>query len=144
MTPQLPSLFEMITQGVLGVLLVELFFFCSHRLLHVQPLYSLVHKQHHEYKAPIALAAIYAHPLEALVGNTFAVMGPAFLVGFHAYTWYWGICLGFFSTQSSHSGYNIDGRFHDIHHEFTTFNYGSIGLLDYLLGTFKKMDTKSD
>lgn len=137
--PVLPAFSEIAIHSVLGGLLVEVFFFASHRLLHLTPLYIRFHKQHHEYKAPIGLAAIYAHPIEALIGNCFAVMGPPFLVGFHAYSWYIGICLGFFSTQSSHSGYNIDGRFHDIHHEFTTFNYGSFGLLDRLFGTFKSI-----
>lgn len=56
--------------------LVELLFYTSHRLLHTKYLYPY-HKLHHGYKAPIALAALYAHPLEAILGNTLAVMAPA-------------------------------------------------------------------
>lgn len=131
---ELPSLSEMALHGVFGVLLVELFFFSSHRLLHAA--FWSIHKQHHEYKAPIALAAIYAHPLEVFFGNTLAVMGPAFLCSFHAYSWYLGIIIGFFSTQSSHSGYNIEGPVHDLHHQFTNYNYGTLGILDRVFGCY--------
>lgn len=140
MTRELPSLKEMGIHAAISLVLVEVFFYSSHRILHIPVLYKAVHKQHHEYKAPIAIAALYAHPFEALVGNTFAVMSPAFLVSFNAYTWYIGIILGWFSTLTGHSGYRIENRFHDMHHEYTNYNYGSFGVLDALFGTAKTFD----
>ena len=49
---------------VICVLVEEVLFYYSHRLLHSRWFYGRVHKQHHEYKAPVGMAAIYAHPLE--------------------------------------------------------------------------------
>jgi sterol desaturase/sphingolipid hydroxylase (fatty acid hydroxylase superfamily) len=138
MTRTLPPWSDIVQTALLSVALVELCFYTSHRLLHVPWLYHRFHKQHHNFKAPIALAAVYAHPVEVLVGNTFAVMGPAFFVGMHGAVWYIGIVLGFLSTQSSHAGFDLNGRFHDRHHECFNCNYGNGvlgGLLDRLLNT---------
>jgi methylsterol monooxygenase len=35
--------------------------------MHHGALYRRIHKQHHEFKAPFALAALYAHPIEFFV-----------------------------------------------------------------------------
>lgn len=142
---ELPELPEVVVKSLLSVMLVELNFYTSHRLLHVPWLYARVHKIHHAYKAPHAFAAIYAHPLEALVGNTFAVMGPPFFLGFHISHWMLGIAVGWLSTMTSHSGYNMPfpgakllstPYWHDLHHEFFNCNYGTLGYLDRLFGSY--------
>jgi len=111
--------------------LVELLFYISHRLLHTRHLYRF-HKLHHAYKAPIALAALYAHPLEVAVGNTIAVMAPAYIVGIHAYSWMWGVALGFVSTQAHHCGFDLDGVAHDRHHQYSNVEFGHLGVMDYV------------
>ena len=111
--------------------LVEVLFYTSHRLLHSGPLYRF-HKLHHAYKAPIALAALYAHPLEAMLGNTIAVMAPAYIAGIHSYSWMWGVALGFVSTQAHHCGFNLDGVAHDRHHQYSNVEFGHLGFMDYL------------
>ncbi len=136
---ELPALSTVAAQGALAICFVELFFFSSHRVLHWPALYARVHKVHHEYKAPIALAALYAHPLEAFIGNTVAVIGPAFLVGMHALTFHVGMAVGFLATESGHSGHTVPflspRGFHDLHHERFNCNFGSFGVLDTLAGT---------
>ena len=41
------------------------------RLFHTPALYKHIHKKHHEWIAPISIAASYAHPLEHLVSEKF-------------------------------------------------------------------------
>ena len=118
---------DAVSSGVL----VELLFYTSHRLLHTKYFYPY-HKMHHGYKAPIALAALYAHPLEAILGNTLAVMAPAYICGIHGYSWLWGVALGFASTQAKHSGFDIDGAGHDRHHQFSNVEYGHLGVMDFM------------
>eukprot|EP00808_Paulinella_micropora_P028180 g37251.t1 len=99
--------------------------------------------QHHLYRAPHALAALFAHPLESLLGNTFAVMGPAFFCGFHISQWLLAVVAGVVSTCSAHSGYalpwapRVQGHldFHDYHHSNFVGNYGTFGFIDALHGT---------
>jgi hypothetical protein len=120
-----------VRDAVASGVLVELLFYTSHRLLHTKYLYAY-HKLHHGYKAPIALAALYAHPLEAVLGNTLAVMAPAYICGIHGYSWLWGVALGFASTQAKHSGFDIDGAGHDRHHQFSNVEYGHLGVMDFM------------
>ena len=55
--PALPSPVEVLTTlAALGALHEPVFYY-THRLLHYGPLYRHVHKVHHEFHAPIALAA---------------------------------------------------------------------------------------
>jgi len=39
------------------------------RLLHHATVYKYIHKKHHEWKAPIGVTAVYAHPVEHIVSN---------------------------------------------------------------------------
>lgn len=42
----------------------------ANRLLHHRYLYQYVHKIHHEWQYPMALTALYCHPIEQLIMNT--------------------------------------------------------------------------
>ena len=48
-------------------LTLQVCFFYTHWAMHHGALYRRIHKQHHEFKAPFALAALYAHPIEFFV-----------------------------------------------------------------------------
>lgn len=136
-TQELPSIFTVILHLTLTLLAGEVLYYYTHRILHTRWLYRAIHKRHHNYKAPIAIVSLYAHPLEVLFGNILSLIGPAFFLGLNTYTWYWAIVLGFIDSISDHVGYDVKGDFHDLHHQHTTYNYGSIGILDYLHGTYR-------
>ena len=93
---------------------------------------------HHEFKAPVGLAAIYCHPVEMLLSN----VGPLFigtvLVGSHIYTVYVWTIFAVLGTMTHHCGYDwpwmwyVDHQpnFHDFHHEKFNVNFGMTTWLD--------------
>merc|ERR1719474_288519 len=42
----------------------DFIFYHGHKALHHKRIYKYIHKQHHEWQAPIAAAAAYSHPLD--------------------------------------------------------------------------------
>ena len=77
MRGDLPTFNRMLLDIAVFVLIEEVCFYYVHRLLHHRSLYALIHKQHHEFKAPIGIAAMYAHPIEHAFSNAIPVMiGP--------------------------------------------------------------------
>jgi sterol desaturase/sphingolipid hydroxylase (fatty acid hydroxylase superfamily) len=113
---------------VICVLIVEIWFYCTHYLLHQRPFYSHIHKIHHRFKAPIAVASMYAHPLEFISGNLLGVVLGPMLTRCHPLTSYVWIHNALMSTGGSHSGYKMFyADFHDAHHQYFDYNFG-IGL----------------
>merc|ERR1711916_158470 len=121
--------------------LEEALFYYSHRALHHPSLYHL-HRQHHEFKAPVGLVAVYAHPIEVAVSNIMPLLLGPLLMGSHLLTaalWYH---VAVFVTATHHSGYVfpwnvglLSPRHHDDHHKFVRRNFGVTGTLDWLHGT---------
>jgi methylsterol monooxygenase len=117
-------------------LVIDSFFWTAHRLLHVQPFYSWIHKFHHHFTAPTSVTSIYANPIEFAIGNHLGVVLGPMLVNPHPYTAFFWFFQTLFSTGGSHSGYFFLGaEDHDLHHELFNVNYGVGGIVDYLLGT---------
>ena len=56
------------------------------RLAHWAPLYKHIHKQHHEWTAPIGVVSVYAHPVEHVMVNMLPFTTGAMLTGAHLYT----------------------------------------------------------
>ena len=85
--------------------IIDVWFYSTHKVLHWPVFYKSIHKLHHRFKAPTAVASMYANPLEFTIGNVLGViLGPA-LTNCHPATacfWY-GFSL--ISTGGSHSGY---------------------------------------
>ncbi|XP_071516828.1 fatty acid hydroxylase domain-containing protein 2-like [Panulirus ornatus] len=139
---QLPTFHWVIFELIICIVFEEIGFYYSHRLFHHRLLYKHFHKMHHEWQSPIAITALYAHPLEHMLSN----MGPVFLgplvMGSHVATiWLW-VSLALLSTLNAHSGYHLpffpSPEAHDFHHLKFNQCYGVLGVLDLLHGTDDK------
>lgn len=112
--------------------------FWGSRLMHHKWMYKRFHKMHHEWASPVALTAIYCHPLEHITNLVGPALGPMLMQSHLATAWLW-FALTIAITVSDHSGYHLpfaqSPEAHDYHHyQFNQF-YGTLGLMDRLHGT---------
>jgi len=134
---------------------VDFFHYVAHRALHWGPLYKNIHKLHHEFSAPIGLAAEYAHPLEVLILAQGTISGPflycLFRKDLHILTVYLWVTLRLCQAVDAHSGYDFPWSLrhilpfwagadhHDYHHmAFTNCYSTSFRWWDHMLGTDNK------
>eukprot|EP00605_Chrysophyceae_sp_TOSAG23-4_P000880 GSChrysophyteH1.ASY1.ANO1.971.1 assembled CDS len=128
-------------------------FYWSHRALHIPYLYKNIHKQHHQFKQPIAQASEWAHPIEDLFGNIGPTLAGPFLLGSHVYVMLLWLFLRLWKTLDAHSGYSLPfplsvwhglpgllgSDMHDFHHESKEGMDSCFGAMttfwDYVCGT---------
>lgn len=68
---ELPTFHWVLFEIGVCILVEEFGFYYSHRLMHSKRIYKHIHKQHHLWQSPIAVTAIYAHPIgnDSSIGN---------------------------------------------------------------------------
>lgn len=116
---QLPDPFRILFDIAVLIACEEIGFYYVHRALHSKYLYRF-HKVHHEWRTPIAMAAIYCHPVEHLFCNLLPIFGGLLILGSHVVTcWIW-IAAVYFTVLYDHSGYHFPFFFsseaHSFHH----------------------------
>lgn len=136
---ELPTFHWVLFEMAVLILLEEIGFYYSHRLLHSRLLYKHIHKKHHEWTAPIAVTAIYCHPIEHIFSNLLPPFFGLLVMGSHIATAYLWFSLVILSTLNAHSGYHLpffpSPEAHDFHHLKFNQCFGVLGVLDRLHGT---------
>jgi sterol desaturase/sphingolipid hydroxylase (fatty acid hydroxylase superfamily) len=136
--PILPSLTEVVRDVILCILIREVIAYYLHRLFHHPLLYKTMHKPHHAFSPPVALAAQYSTFREhVILGIMPIAMPPAFLKS-HVVTFWVFLALQLLETSTMHSGYDFFASFarrHDLHHEKFNVCFGPTGLMDWVHGT---------
>ncbi|KAJ6667846.1 hypothetical protein lerEdw1_016167, partial [Lerista edwardsae] len=136
---QLPTFHWFLVELSIFILLEEIFFYYSHRLVHHPLLYKHIHKKHHEWTAPVSIVCLYAHPIEHVLSNLLPALTGPVLLGSHITTISVWFCLALLATSISHCGYHLpflpSPEFHDFHHLKFNQCYGVLGILDRLHGT---------
>uniref|UniRef100_T1JK58 Fatty acid hydroxylase domain-containing protein n=1 Tax=Strigamia maritima TaxID=126957 RepID=T1JK58_STRMM len=136
---KLPTFQWVLLELVVFVIFEEVGFYYFHRLLHHPRVYKRIHKKHHEWISPIAITAIYCHPIEHILSNLLPPLLGPLVMGSHTATYWLWFTVVILSTLNAHSGYHFpffpSPEAHDFHHLKFNQNYGMLGLLDRLHGT---------
>lgn len=125
-----------IFEFIISITASQFLFYIAHRTMHTKYL-KKYHNVHHEIIIPIGISALYAHPIDAFVGNILPMGITPILFGFHPITIHLLITYILFLTiVLGHS--NIKGltNTHDLHHKYKQYNYGS-SKVDKLFGTYR-------
>ncbi|KAF7828366.1 methylsterol monooxygenase 1-1-like [Senna tora] len=148
----LPSGWEILSQLAVYFMIEDYTNYWIHRFLHGKWGYEKIHRVHHEYTAPIAFAAPYAHWAEILILGIPSFLGPAIAPGHMITFWLW-IALRQIEAIDTHSGYDFPwsitkyipfyggSEYHDYHHYVgghCQSNFASVfTYCDYIYGTDK-------
>jgi Delta7-sterol 5-desaturase len=130
----------------------DTYFYWLHRLMHVDPIYTWVHKIHHKSISPNLLTTLSVNPLESFINggfvplftailtvhsSTMALIGPTNIIvglyvhsGFEFFPRWW--------NKSWLTKWFITATFHDQHHRFFKGNYGGYTTVwDRICGTVR-------
>lgn len=118
--------------------IADFFTYIFHRLAHLQIFYKY-HKQHHEFKYPIGMAALYADSLDFMLVNVVPFSAPIFLIHPDDISIAFLTCTFVAITMiQAHGCYKFLDDAHLNHHIYYKVNYG-LGFFDIIFGT--KMNT---
>jgi sterol desaturase/sphingolipid hydroxylase (fatty acid hydroxylase superfamily) len=130
----------------------DTYFYWFHRLMHVEPIYTWVHKIHHRSTSPNVLTTLSVAPLESIINGGFVPLFTALLT-VHSSTMLLigptNIIMGLYV----HAGYEffprwwnktwvtrwfITSTFHDQHHRYFKWNFGGYTTIwDWICGTVR-------
>ncbi|THU44609.1 hypothetical protein C4D60_Mb02t09170 [Musa balbisiana] len=150
--PVQPSIPVQILQVFIAMLVMDTWQYFVHRYMHHNKfLYRHIHSQHHRLVVPYAVGALYNHPLEGLLLDTFGGAMSFLITGMTPRTAVFFFCFAVIKTIDDHCGLWLPGNifhmffqnntaYHDIHHQLqgSKYNYSQpfFSVWDRMLGTY--------
>ncbi|UQA59226.1 sterol desaturase family protein [Polyangium aurulentum] len=137
----------LLASALLLLFFVETLVYWIHRALHTPLLYRLLHRPHHAFRVPNALASFAFHPLDAFAQSlpihVFALLVPthiAVYLGFLSVTMVWTFLIHLRVPLVRWRGINNTSH-HTVHHWFQKYNLGQFFTLwDRIGGTYRSPD----
>jgi methylsterol monooxygenase len=151
----MPAWYNLLPKLYIALLMEDCWHYWAHRLLHHKAIYGRIHKLHHKYNVPFALAAEFAHPIETLVLGVGFFIPMCFFLN-HLYLFWAWLLVRMLQTTEVHCGYYFPylnplhllpfyggAQMHDYHHEKFTANYAStFTFWDWLCSTDTGFEAK--
>lgn len=147
-----PSIPIQLIQILMAMVVMDTWQYFVHRYMHQNKfLYRHVHSQHHRLVVPYAIGALYNHPLEGLLLDTFGGAISFLVSGMTPRTAVFFFCFAVVKTVDDHCGlwlpcnlfhilFQNNTAYHDIHHQLqgTKYNYSQpfFSIWDKMLGTY--------
>ena len=129
---------ELVIALLIYTISADHWFYWTHRVLHYPPLFRRIHYIHHQWVYPVAVSALYAHPVEHLLCSVGAILiGPLLYPASEAVIILWTAIVTV-NAVLAHCGIDIpyfNNEKHDLHHRYLSCNYGTVGTSDALYGT---------
>lgn len=130
----------------------DTYFYWLHRWMHNEPIYTWIHKIHHQSTAPNLLTTLSVGPLESIINGGFVPLFTAALT-VHETTMALITPTAIIMGLYVHSGYEflprwwnkswltrwfITATFHDQHHKYFRWNFGGYTTIwDFICGTVR-------
>ncbi|KAK4280092.1 hypothetical protein QN277_011763 [Acacia crassicarpa] len=146
-----PSILVQAFQIIIAMFVMDTWQYFVHRYMHQNKfLYRHIHSQHHRLVVPYAIGALYNHPLEGLLLDTFGGAISYLVSGMTSRTAIMFFCFAIVKTVDDHCGLWLPGNifhmffqnntaYHDIHHQLQglKYNYSQpfFSIWDKILGT---------
>ncbi|KAI5793260.1 hypothetical protein EDC01DRAFT_655719 [Geopyxis carbonaria] len=135
----LPSLHELTGTFLIALPSRDIIFYGFHRLFHHPRLYVSLHKRHHDFTAPVAFAALHCTFAEQVLVNALPVILPCAVMNAHIVTFWAFLGVALLQATIDHAGFGAplwrQAVRHDRHHELFNINFGTLGWMDWMLGT---------
>jgi len=138
----LPPLATLVGHFLFALVFLEVWFYFGHRACHEISWLKPWHKQHHEFKAPVSLAAEYADWKEDIAIHLVSTALGILALGCHPLEFFFFMAFRMWETVDVHCGYALPftpfrTEMHDYHHMRVNGCYGSF-FMDDLMGTNKR------
>jgi len=138
----MPSASTVVRHFLFALVFLEVWFYFGHRAMHEVSWLKGWHKTHHEFKAPVSLAAEYADWKEDIFVNMTSTVVGIILCGCHPIELFFFVVFRIWETVDVHCGYALPftpfrSEMHDYHHMRNNGCYGAF-FMDDLLGTNKR------